>query len=285
MLPNTIWKDETMPNHVDMSAPYSHVRELKCFIFDIDGTVALGTRPLPEAIDFILRLRAAGKRVIFYTNNPNRPHKQMVDYLGAMGFEPREDEMISAGDVTIAYLKKNHPDAKVYLVGVPEMEQMFIDAGIRVVSASSPTADVVVSGFDKSFTFDKAAAACRMIQRGATYICTHPDRSVPIEDCLLPDAGSIAAMITAATDTAPIFMGKPMPEGMALIEQQTGLRARQMCMIGDRLYTDIAFGNRAGATSVLVLTGGTSAAEGEAATGDERPDVIVPHLGVLAEMF
>ena len=58
-----------------------------------------------------------------------------------------------------------------------------------------------------------------------------------------------------------------------------------MCMVGDRLYTDIAFGNRAGATSVLVLTGGTSADEGAAATGDECPDVIIPHLGVLAELF
>jgi HAD superfamily hydrolase (TIGR01450 family) len=187
--------------------------------------------------------------------------------------------------VTINYLKKNHPGARVYAVGVPEMERMFIEAGIDLVPITSPTADVVVSGFDKTLTFDKAAAACRMIQRGAKYICTHPDRSVPIEDCLLPDAGAIAAMITAATGVTPIIMGKPQPEAMALIEQQTGLRASQMCMIGDRLYTDIAFGNRAGATSVLVLTGGTSAAEAAVAQGDEKPDIVVPNLGLLAELF
>jgi NagD protein len=274
-----------MTKRQDITAQKSCLKDKKCFIFDIDGTVALATTPIPEAIDFILKLRRAGKRVMFYTNSPNRSHQEMVAYLGKMGFEPREDEMISAGDVTIDYLKKNHPRARVYLVGVPEMEKMFIEAGINVVPASAPTADVVVSGFDKTLTFEKAAAACRMIQRGAKYICTHPDRSVPIEDCLLPDAGAIAAMITAATGVTPVIMGKPQPEAMALIERQTGLRASQMCMIGDRLYTDIAFGNRAGATSVLVLTGGTSAAEGAAATGDERPDVIVPHLGVLAEMF
>ncbi|MBE6619914.1 MAG: HAD-IIA family hydrolase [Ruminococcaceae bacterium] len=274
-----------MTKRQDITAQKSCLKDKKCFIFDIDGTVALGTRPLPEAVDFILRLRKNGRRVIFYTNNPNRSHGEMVEYLEKMGFEPREDEMISAGDVTIDYLNKNHPESRVFLVGVPEMERQFVDAGIHVVPATSPTADVVVSGFDKTLTFDKAAAACRMIERGAKFICTHPDRSVPIEDCLLPDAGAIAAMIAAATDTSPIFMGKPMPEGMALIEQQTGLRADQMCMIGDRLYTDIAFGNRAGATSVLVLTGGTSAAEGAAAVGDEHPDVIVPHLGVLAELF
>jgi len=261
------------------------IRELECFIFDIDGTIALATTPIPEAIDFILRLRRAGKRVMFYTNSPNRSHAQMVEYLNEMGFDTVEEEMISAGDVTIEYLKRNHPGARVYAVGVPEMEQMFLDAGIRLVPMTSPTADVVVSGFDKTLTFDKAAAAARMIQRGATYLCTHPDLSVPIEDCLLPDAGAIAAMITAASGVSPIFMGKPSPAGMALIEKQTGIPAHKTCMIGDRLYTDIAFGNRAGATSVLVLTGGTSGAEGAAATGDERPDVILAHLGILAEMF
>jgi HAD superfamily hydrolase (TIGR01450 family) len=165
------------------------------------------------------------------------------------------------------------------------MEAMFLEAGIDLVPMTSPTADVVVSGFDKTLTFDKAAAASRMIQRGATYICTHPDLSVPIEDCLLPDAGAIAAMISAASGVEPIIMGKPQPEGMALIEAQTGIPAHKMCMIGDRLYTDIAFGNRAGAVSVLVLTGGTNAQEGAAAVGDERPDLIVEHLGILAELF
>ena len=274
-----------MQKNTKKTISLADVRELECFIFDIDGTVALAKTPIPEAVDLILRLRRAGKRVMFYTNSPNRSHREMVEYLGGMGFEPREDEMISAGDVTIQYLKNNHPGARVYAVGVPEMERMFSEAGIDLLPMTAPTADVVVSGFDKTLTFDKAAAAARMIQRGATYLCTHPDLSVPIEDCLLPDAGAIAAMITAASGVSPVFMGKPSPAGMALIEQQTGIPAHKMCMIGDRLYTDIAFGNRSGATSVLVLTGGTSAEEGARAVGDERPDLIVAHLGVLAELF
>ncbi len=274
-----------MQHKVDDPALYSCLREKECFIFDIDGTVALGTHPLEEAIEFIRRLHCAGKRVMYYTNSPNRSHAEMIAYLGGMGFDVCENEMVSAGDVTIAYLHKNHPGAQVYAVGVPGMEKMFRDAGICLVPATSPTADVVVSGFDKTLTFDKVAAATRMIQRGAKYLCTHPDLSVPVEDCLLPDAGAIAAMITAATGVSPVFMGKPSPAGMSLIEAQTGVCADKMCMIGDRLYTDIAFGNRSGATSVLVLTGGTSAPEADAATGDERPDIVISHLGVLHELF
>ncbi len=282
---NISWKDEMMGHNIDNPALYQSLRDLECFIFDIDGTVARGTKPFPEAMELIDRLHRAKKRVMYYTNSPNRSHAQMVEYLSAMGFDAREDEMISAADVTIAYLKEHHPNATVYPVGVPDMERIFAEAGIHLLDADAPVADVVVSGFDKTLTFDKAAAATRMIQRGATYLCTHPDLSVPIEDCLLPDAGAIAAMITAATGVTPIFMGKPSPAAMPLIEERTGLRAEQMCMIGDRLYTDIAFGNRSGAVSVLVLTGGTNAAEAASATGDERPDMVISHLGVLHELF
>lgn len=274
-----------MERNIDNPVRYSCLREKECFIFDIDGTVALGTKPLPEAVEFIDRLHRAGKHVMYYTNSPNRSHVQMVEYLGAMGIETSEDEMISAADVTIAYLREHHPNAKVYPVGVPDMDRMLAEAGIRLVDASAPVADVVVSGFDKTLTFDKAAAASRLIQRGAIYLCTHPDLSVPVEDCLLPDAGAIAAMITAATGVAPVFMGKPSPVAMPLIEARTGLRADQMCMIGDRLYTDIAFGNRSGATSVLVLTGGTNEEQAAVAEGDERPDIVISHLGVLHELF
>ena len=284
-MPNPYEKDENMQKYTKKNLSIEKVRDLKCFVFDIDGTVALATTPIPEAVDFILQLRRVGKRVMFYTNSPNRSHAQMVEYLNAMGFETDEDEMISAADVTIAYLKEHHPNATVYSVGVPDMDRMLAEAGICLVDASEPTADVVVSGFDKTLTFDKAAAAVRLIQRGATYICTHPDRSVPIEDCLLPDAGAIAAMITAATGVSPVFMGKPSPVAMPLIETKTGVRADQTCIIGDRLYTDIAFGNRSGATSILVLTGGTNEQEAAQAEGDERPDIIVPRLDVLAKMF
>ena len=39
------------------------LRDKKLFIFDMDGTIYLGGRVFPFAVDFIRRLRAAGKRV------------------------------------------------------------------------------------------------------------------------------------------------------------------------------------------------------------------------------
>ena len=45
------------------------LREKRLFIFDLDGTVYLGDRIFPEAVDFIERLRESGRRVLFFTNN------------------------------------------------------------------------------------------------------------------------------------------------------------------------------------------------------------------------
>ena len=49
-------------------------------------------------------------------------------------------------------------------------------------------------------------------------------------------------------------------------------------MFGDRLYTDIAFGNNSGALSILVLTGETSRESAEKCAPAYRPALIYPDL-------
>jgi HAD superfamily hydrolase (TIGR01450 family) len=153
------------------------------------------------------------------------------------------------------------------------------------VDASADRADVVLVGYDKTLTWEKAAQACRMIAKGATFLATHPDVFVPTDEGNLPDCGSMCAMIEAASGVAPKYLGKPWTLGLPLIEQITGISPEQMCMIGDRLDTDVEFGNRAGMVSLLALTGATSAEQAERATGEQTPDVVVPHLGVLTDIF
>ena len=267
------------------SEDYEFLKDKQCFIFDIDGTVAWGTNPIPEARDFILRLRACSKRVVFYTNNPNRSHEQAARYLSDMGFEVTPEEIVSSEDLTFSYLREHCPGGRVFVLGIPTMEQNFKAAGFDVVGMEAESAEAVVVGFDQSMTYDRATKACRLVLGGATLIGTHPDRLTPGQDGMVIDCGSICAMITSATEVEPVYMGKPTPYGLALIEKLTGLSADAMCMVGDRLYTDIAFGNNSGMTSLLVLTGGTSLKEALEAKGNERPDVILPHLGYVSELL
>lgn len=271
--------------YIPALSDYEFLKNKRCFVFDIDGTVAWGTRPIPEARDFILRLRATGRRVVFYTNNPNRSHEEAAAYLNAMGFESSPEEIFSSEDVSFAYLREHHPGGKIFLVGVPSMERNFAKAGFDVVGMDAERADAVLVGYDTTMTYDKITKAIRLLLGGAVLLATHPDRITPGADGMTLDCGSICAMLTCATGVEPIYLGKPTPLGLPMLMKLTQLEADQMCMVGDRLYTDVAFGNNSGMTSLLVLTGGTSLEEAMVAEGCERPDVILPHLGYVTELL
>ena len=261
------------------------LRDKKGFIFDIDGTVALGTQPLGEARAFFELLRRHGRRTLIYTNNPNRSHREAADYLRAMGYDVAPDDVVSTSDVAVEYIKEHHPNARVFVLGVPSWVEHLKEQGLSVVDADADEADVVLIGYDKTLTWEKAAMACRMIAKGATFLATHSDPCVPTDVGMLPDCGSMCAMIETASGVAPKYLGKPWTLGLPLIEHVTGMKPRELCMVGDRLNTDIAFANRAGMTSLLVLTGATTAEQAASATGMEAPDFTVPDLSVLMDMF
>ena len=67
----------------------------QCFIFDMDGTIYLGENVFPAAMTFIRQLRAAGKRVVFYTNNASRSPARYVERLSRLGFDPTPDEILT----------------------------------------------------------------------------------------------------------------------------------------------------------------------------------------------
>ena len=248
----------------------------------MDGTIYLGGKVFPFAVDFIRRLRNAGKRVLFFTNNASHSGAFYLEKLTKLGFSPDAAEILSAADVTIAFLKLHRPGARVYLMGTPQLESMFIDAGIPLLSNDAEKADVVVTSFDTTLTYEKLDAACRLIRGGAEYLCTHPDLNCPTEDGFIPDSGAIAACVTASTGVAPRYFGKPYEDTVSMISEVTGCTRDEMCIFGDRLYTDIALGRRHGVTATLVYSGETTPQQHAAAAKEDRADFAYPSLAEVA---
>ncbi len=242
----------------------------KLYIFDQDGTIYLGNRVFDYAVRFIKNLRASGKRILFFTNNASHTPDYYMDKLTRLGFEPSRGEILTSGDVTIGFLKSHRPNRPVYLVGTPELEEQFKSAGIEL----SEDADIVVTSFDTTLTYRKLDIACRLIRNGAEYFSTHPDFNCPVEGGFIPDSGAIAAFVTASTDVSPTYFGKPYNETIMMMREFTGLENADMCIFGDRLYTDIALGRRNGVTASLVLSGETTAADVEKAEESDRPDFV-----------
>ena len=250
-------------------------------IFDMDGTIYLGTRVFPAAVDFIKSLRKSGKRVLFFTNNASHSPEFYMDKLTRLGFEPERREIMTSGDVTIEFLKRHRAGKRVYLVGTPDLEGQFRAAGIPLADTKGG-ADIVVTSFDTTLTYEKLKAACRYIREGAEYLSTHPDFNCPTENGFIPDSGAIAALVTASTGVTPTYFGKPYAETIEMISEATGVGKDEMCVFGDRLYTDIALGKRHGVTAVLVLTGETTMKDVGNAKPEDRPDFVYDDLAAVA---
>ena len=255
----------------------------KLYIFDMDGTIYLGYQVFPYAIRFINNLRAAGKKVLFFTNNASHTTEFYVQKLTKLGFSPTPDEIMTSGDVTIEFLKRHRAGKNVYLVGTPELVENFRENGIPMLTGSEETADIVVTSFDTTLTYEKMDNACRMVRNGAEYLSTHPDFNCPTETGFIPDSGAIAAFVTASTGKVPTYFGKPYKETVEMICEATGFTTDEMCIFGDRLYTDIALGAKNGVTSILVLTGEGTYEEAMELPEGEKPAFIFPSLAEVDE--
>ena len=254
------------------------ISEKKLYIFDMDGTIYLGGNVFPFAIKFINDLRANGKRVMFFTNNASHTDPFYMEKLTRLGFSPSRDEIMTSGDVTKVYLKRKRAGKSVYLVGTDELVEDFKNDGINIVSGDEESVDIVITSFDTSMTYKKMDDACRLVRNGAEYLSTHPDFNCPTETGFIPDSGAIAAFVTASTGKTPTYFGKPYVETLDMICEATGLSKDDMCLFGDRLYTDIALGARNGVMSVLVLTGETTEKDVDNAAPGEQPTYVFGSL-------
>ena len=256
--------------HADKKAALEGV---KLFVLDMDGTFYLGDRLIEGSLEFLERVRATGRRFVFFTNNSSRIPSFYQQKLAKMGCHVKQREVITSGDVTIAYVKTHHPDQRVYLVGTPLLVQSFQEAGILLVDDAP---DLVVVGFDTTLTYEKLERACTFIRNGAVFLATHLDINCPTEDGFIPDCGAMCALISKSTGVEPRYLGKPFSETVEMVLEITGEERGAVAFVGDRLYTDVATGVKNGAKGFLVLTG--EATLDDVAVSDVQPTCIYDSL-------
>ena len=259
---------------MDFKNPDTSILNAKeLYIFDMDGTIYLGYNVFPFAIRFINDLRAHGKKVLFFTNNASHTTDFYVGKLDRLGFSPTRDEIMTSGDVTIEFLRRHRPGKSVYLVGTDELVENFRAAGINMLNGDEDHADIVITSFDTSLTYQKLDNACRLIRGGAEYLSTHPDFNCPTETGFIPDAGAIHAFIRASAGREPDhIIGKPNRDIMDYLVAREGVDKARTAMVGDRLYTDVAAGVNNGYTGILVLSG--EATMEDVKISDVEPDLI-----------
>jgi len=113
-------------------------------------------------------------------------------------------------------------------------------------------------GETRTYSLERITLAIRLIVNGARFIATNPDPTGPSPDGPTPATGSVAALISHATNVQPYFVGKPNPLMMRSALNAIDAHSETTAMIGDRMDTDVVAGLEAGLETVLVLTGVTT---------------------------
>jgi NagD protein len=230
----------------------------KGFIFDLDGTVYLGDSLIPGADRVIHLLREKGRKVVFLSNKPLQTREDYASKLTRLGIPTQPDEVINSTFVMTHYLKKNVPQARLFVVGeLPFIEEL--KRNDFTITEEPKEIDYVIVAFDRTFDYRKLNIAFQAIKKfGAHFIATNPDRTCPVEGGEIPDCAGMIAAIEAVTEKkVEAIVGKPSPTMIQAVLDVLGLRPEDCILIGDRLETDIKMGRDSGIATGIVLTGVT----------------------------
>lgn len=247
------------------------LRDIHCYLLDMDGTIYLGNELIDGAKEFLDVLRREKTRALFLTNNSSKNRMNYVEKLRRLGIDATPEDIFTSGEATAMFLRKRYPNgATLFVLGTPPLMEELEHAGFAVKSTRKEgleDVDEVVLGFDTTLTYEKLWAACDLVRAKGSYIATHPDFNCPLEGgAFMPDAGAMIAFIHASTEVMPTVIGKPEHTMVDTVLEKYGLQKKELAMVGDRLYTDIAMGEKAGITSILVFSGETTHADYDAST-------------------
>ena len=250
------------------------LKNTELFLLDMDGTLYLGDEVFDGAVEFIETLEKTGRKYIYLTNNSSRAGVDYITRLNKLGFPCKEENVFTSGMATAMYINEKFPRKGIYPVGTKRFMEELESYGIEFTE-SDPAA--VVVGFDTELTYEKLEKAVHFIRHGAAFIAANPDFVCPMpKGEVLPDCGSICALLTASTGVKPAYIGKPERRMIDIISEKTGISNDKIAMVGDRLYTDIAASINAGAMSDCVMYGETM--EELLKKADVKPDYIFPSV-------
>ncbi|KAL7750504.1 hypothetical protein RI367_004278 [Sorochytrium milnesiophthora] len=292
------------------------VDSYETFLLDMDGVLWSGDTLFDGVNDALDYLRSQGKRILFVTNNSTKSRQSYVAKFRALGLHGQVDEIFGSSYSAAVYLKnvvRFPSDKKVYVIGQQGIVDELASVGIQSCGAEAdktplnslddtqsiqpdPQIGAVLCGFDVHINYNKLAKAYTYLQNpDCLFLATNTDATYPFGGRTFPGTGSLVAPLVTATGRQPTVLGKPSKTMLDVVlasgkdvsahtssSDPKQERRERMCMIGDRLDTDIAFGLGGGIGTLLVLTGVTTEEELHSPSNSIRPAFYTAGLRSLA---
>lgn len=261
--------------------PQLHMKKL--FIFDLDGTIYLDGVLFPKSLELLEAIEKRGAEYVFLTNNSSISTNRYVQKIRKLGIPCDRKNVATSTEATIAHIRKHHPDIAFYVMGTSSMKSELAEAGVKFTDHYEDGIGGLLIGYDTELTYQKLIDATKLLNLGVVYLATNPDKVCPVSYGYVPDCGSFAMMLENATGRTPTVIGKPNPDIVEMVLERTGRTKEEAVLVGDRIYTDILCGIRAGIDTVLVLSGESTRADADASA--YRPSLIVEGVETILKIL
>lgn len=255
----------------------------KLFLFDIDGTLAVGDALLDRSRDLLDYIASIGGRAYYITNNSTKSNADYVRrFKEVFKLDTTENLFITSGYMTIRFLKEHYANDTIYVLGTNSFIEELRRNGLHITEVDEEKIACVVVAYDSELTYAKLVEASKILStRDVPFFATNPDLCCPIDFGFIPDCGAICEMLVHSTGKEPTYLGKPNPEVVELCIKDSGFSKEETLVVGDRLYTDIACGINAEVDTCVLYTG--EATPEEVAASSYKPTYAFGNVKELLE--
>ena len=228
---------------------------MKAILFDMDGVLYVGDRPIEGAAETLDWCRREGIPFRFVTNTTSRPRAALVEKLAAIGIATTVDEIITPPVAANAWLR-DHVDGPVAAF-VPERTRAeFADLPLAADDATRAAA-VIIGDLGEDWDFAALNRAFRLVfeQPDTPLVALGLTRYWQAEDGPRLDAGPFVRALEYALGSEAVVMGKPGRGFFEAALASLGVEPAQAVMIGDDIRGDVDGAMQAGLAGVQVRSG------------------------------
>ncbi len=256
---------------------------MRAILFDLDGVIYQGNRPIEGAAQVIAWARAGGIPHLFLTNTSSRPRSELCRKLAGMDIAIDAEQILSPPVAAARWLRAQSC-GPVALFVPPATETEF--AGLPLWSGDSgqAVAAVVIGDLAEAWTFARLNQAFQLLMSSPAprLVALGMTRYWRTSAGLQLDAGPFVSALQYATGIEPVVTGKPAPAFFLSAAETLGMAPDQLLMVGDDIRGDVEGAQRAGLHALLVRTGKFQPQDLESGL---RPDAVLDSVAGVPEWW
>jgi len=277
----------------------ARLRAARGFVFDMDGTLALGDRvnhgltPLPGAVEMLQWLQERELPYVVFTNGTNRTPQQFAKVLRDAGLDVSDARMMTpASSAVVIFSRRGYK--RVMVLGGEGLTEPLRAARVEVVPpvdaapdtrpAEAPKGvDAVFVGWFREFTMSHLEAACQAVWDGAA-LCSASETPffAAAGGRALGTSRAISAMIRSITGCRLTVTGKPSLTALRSAAARLSLPTRDLVVVGDDPLLEVPMAHRGHSLAVAVQTGLSGPDAYDHLPPDQRPHL---HLRGVDELL